>query len=164
MEPTPLNDVAQFLFRPACFTYALWLLLAASMVIAAMVWQRDPQQRTVHDLGILLLVAVSRPSKIPTPSRAGKDIRQHINPRRSRMDCAAPDLRPENWTIVNEKFSLGLAMDHPGEAAMKRSRFASSRSRSFCTRRRKVLRSKMYAARRASRCRPTIGGGRSMAA
>jgi hypothetical protein len=34
------------------------------------------------------------------------------------------DLSPENWTAVNEKIPLGLAIDQPGESAMKRSRFS----------------------------------------
>jgi putative transposase len=34
------------------------------------------------------------------------------------------DLSPEDWTAVNEKIPVGLAIDQPGESAMKRSRFS----------------------------------------
>jgi uncharacterized membrane protein YphA (DoxX/SURF4 family) len=52
MQPNPLHDAAQFLTRPAWFTAVFWLLLLASVVIAALVWRRDPAQRTPRSLGI----------------------------------------------------------------------------------------------------------------
>ena len=58
MEPTPLHDVIQFLSKPAWFTHAFWVLLLVSMAIAALTWQRDPQQRTARCLAIWALRAL----------------------------------------------------------------------------------------------------------
>jgi uncharacterized membrane protein YphA (DoxX/SURF4 family) len=55
MEPTPLHDILEFLTEPAWFTYAFWLLLLASVTIAVLVWQRDRQQRTAHNVAVWVL-------------------------------------------------------------------------------------------------------------
>jgi uncharacterized membrane protein YphA (DoxX/SURF4 family) len=52
MRPDPLHDAVQFLTRPAWFTPVFWLLLLASVIIAVLVWRRDPAQRTPRSLGI----------------------------------------------------------------------------------------------------------------
>jgi len=52
MRPNPLNDAAHFLTQSNWFTVVFWLLLLSSIAIAAVVWQRDPGQRTARDLGI----------------------------------------------------------------------------------------------------------------
>jgi len=52
MRPNPLNDAAHFLTQSNWFTVVFWLLLLSSISIAAVVWQRDPGQRTARDLGI----------------------------------------------------------------------------------------------------------------
>jgi uncharacterized membrane protein YphA (DoxX/SURF4 family) len=52
MRPNPLNDAAHFLTQSGWFTAVFWLLLLASIAIAAVVWQRDPGQRTARSLGI----------------------------------------------------------------------------------------------------------------
>ena len=52
MQPNPLNDAAHFLTQSNWFTPVFWLLLLASIAIAAVVWQRDPGQRTARGLGI----------------------------------------------------------------------------------------------------------------
>ena len=55
MRPNPLTDVLAFLTKPSIFTVIYWLLLIAAIVIAAMVWRRDPAQRTGYAVGILVL-------------------------------------------------------------------------------------------------------------
>ena len=55
MRPNPLGDAVQFLSRPGWFTPVFWLLLLASVVIAALAWRRDPGQRTPQHLGIWVL-------------------------------------------------------------------------------------------------------------
>lgn len=55
MRPNPISDVISFLTKPSVFTLFYWLLLIAACGIAAMVWRRDPAQRTGHALGILIL-------------------------------------------------------------------------------------------------------------
>jgi len=52
MRPNPLNDAAHFLTQSGWFTAVFWLLLLSSIAIAAVVWQRDPGQRTARGLGI----------------------------------------------------------------------------------------------------------------
>jgi uncharacterized membrane protein YphA (DoxX/SURF4 family) len=52
MRPNPLHDAVQFLTQPAWFTPVFWLLLLASIVIAALAWRRDPAQRTARTVGI----------------------------------------------------------------------------------------------------------------
>jgi uncharacterized membrane protein YphA (DoxX/SURF4 family) len=52
MRPNPLDDAARFLTQSAWFTPVFWLLLLASIVIAALVWRRDPAQRTPRNIGI----------------------------------------------------------------------------------------------------------------
>jgi uncharacterized membrane protein YphA (DoxX/SURF4 family) len=52
MRPNPLNDAVHFLTQSNWFTPVFWLLLLASIAIAAVVWQRDPGQRTARGLGI----------------------------------------------------------------------------------------------------------------
>ena len=55
MRPNPLADAVHFLTQPGWFTPVFWLLLLASIGIAAAVWQRDPTQRTPRNLGIWVL-------------------------------------------------------------------------------------------------------------
>ena len=55
MRPNPLNDAVQFLTQPGWFTPVFWLLLLASVIIAAMAWRRDPAQRTPRTFGIWTL-------------------------------------------------------------------------------------------------------------
>jgi len=55
MRPAPWRDVAAFLMQPGWTTYAFWLLLAASLLAAALAWARDPAQRTPRTAGIWLL-------------------------------------------------------------------------------------------------------------
>jgi uncharacterized membrane protein YphA (DoxX/SURF4 family) len=52
MRPDPLHDAVHFLAQPGWFTPVFWLLLLAAIAIAALVWFRDPAQRTVTGLGI----------------------------------------------------------------------------------------------------------------
>ena len=59
MRPTPWNDFADFMTKAAWFTWVFWALLAASAVIAALAWRRDPEQRRVGTVaGWLLRVLV----------------------------------------------------------------------------------------------------------
>jgi uncharacterized membrane protein YphA (DoxX/SURF4 family) len=51
MNPNPLFDVLQFLSAPAWTTGILWLLLVASVAIAAYAWLRIPGQRRAANLG-----------------------------------------------------------------------------------------------------------------
>ena len=55
MRPTPWNDFAHFMMKPAWFTYAFWVLLAASVIIAVLAWRRHPEQRRVACAGSWLL-------------------------------------------------------------------------------------------------------------
>ena len=55
MRPNPLYDAVQLLTRPGWFTPVFWLLLLASIIIAALAWRRDPLQRTPRNLGIWVL-------------------------------------------------------------------------------------------------------------
>jgi uncharacterized membrane protein YphA (DoxX/SURF4 family) len=52
MRPNPLNDAAHFLTQPGWFTPVFWVLLLASIAITAVVWRRDPGQRTACCFGI----------------------------------------------------------------------------------------------------------------
>jgi uncharacterized membrane protein YphA (DoxX/SURF4 family) len=52
MRPNPLHDAVQFLMQPAWYTPVFWLLLLASLAIAAMGWRGDPAQRSLRSLGI----------------------------------------------------------------------------------------------------------------
>jgi uncharacterized membrane protein YphA (DoxX/SURF4 family) len=52
MRPNPLHDAVQFLMQPGWFTPVVWLLLLSSVVIAVVVWRRDPAQRTLRNLGL----------------------------------------------------------------------------------------------------------------
>jgi uncharacterized membrane protein YphA (DoxX/SURF4 family) len=52
MRPNPLHDAMQFLMQPGWFTPVVWLLLLSSVVIAVVVWRRDPAQRTLRNLGL----------------------------------------------------------------------------------------------------------------
>ncbi len=52
MRPNPLHDAMQFLTQPAWFTAVFWLLLIASVTIAALAWRREPAQRTPRGLGV----------------------------------------------------------------------------------------------------------------
>jgi uncharacterized membrane protein YphA (DoxX/SURF4 family) len=55
MRPNPLADILTFLTKPDWPTPVFWLLLVASVVIAAIVWRRAPEQRTLGRLAIWLL-------------------------------------------------------------------------------------------------------------
>ncbi|MDE2517373.1 MAG: DoxX family membrane protein [Rhodospirillales bacterium] len=55
MPPNPLADLAVFLSKPAWFTIAFWLLLAASAALAWRAWCSDPAQRNARMLGLWLL-------------------------------------------------------------------------------------------------------------
>jgi uncharacterized membrane protein YphA (DoxX/SURF4 family) len=55
MRPNPLHDAANFLMQPASFTPVFWLLLLASVAIAAVAWRGDPAQRLPRGLGIWVL-------------------------------------------------------------------------------------------------------------
>ena len=50
MNPNPFVDVAAFITNPVWTTAVFWLLVLASVVIAAAVWQRLPEQRTLSNL------------------------------------------------------------------------------------------------------------------
>jgi uncharacterized membrane protein YphA (DoxX/SURF4 family) len=52
MRPNPLHDAVQFRRQPGWFTPVVWLLLLSSVVIAVVVWRRDPAQRTLRNLGL----------------------------------------------------------------------------------------------------------------
>ncbi len=58
MRPNPLTDFISVLSAPGWTTWALWLLLAASLLIAIAAWSRDPAQRSPRHLGISLLRVV----------------------------------------------------------------------------------------------------------
>ena len=47
MKRTPITDVWQFLTEPAWYTAVFWLLILASVAIAARAWAADPAQRTL---------------------------------------------------------------------------------------------------------------------
>ena len=55
MPPTPWNDAADFLSKPAWPTPACWVLLAASLIIAWTALARLPEQRTPRAVAIWLL-------------------------------------------------------------------------------------------------------------
>lgn len=55
MRPNPLADAVHFLTQPDWFTPVLWLLLLASIGIAATVWSRQPEQGTARNIGIWVL-------------------------------------------------------------------------------------------------------------
>jgi thiosulfate dehydrogenase (quinone) large subunit len=50
MNPNPLSDVIAWATEPAWTTAVFWLLVLVSVVIAAYVWQRLPEQRTASRL------------------------------------------------------------------------------------------------------------------
>src|SRR5581483_10043117 len=50
MRPDPLNDAIHFLTQPAWFTVVFWLLLLASIGLAAQAWRADPAQRRLDSL------------------------------------------------------------------------------------------------------------------
>jgi uncharacterized membrane protein YphA (DoxX/SURF4 family) len=50
MNPNPFSDVVAFVTDPVWTTAVFWLLLLASVVIAASVWQRLPEQRNFPNL------------------------------------------------------------------------------------------------------------------
>lgn len=52
MRPDPLHDVGAFLTKPGGLTVAFWVLLLGSVVIAAIVATRDPDQRSFRHAGI----------------------------------------------------------------------------------------------------------------
>ena len=55
MRPNPLHDALAFLTNPGWFTPVFWLLLLVSIGIAVLVWRRDAEQRTPHNVGIWVL-------------------------------------------------------------------------------------------------------------
>ena len=55
MPPNPLHDAVQLLTQPAWYTAVFWLLLLASVAIAATAWHRTPEQRVPRALGICVL-------------------------------------------------------------------------------------------------------------
>src|SRR5204863_9001467 len=55
MNPNPLSDVIAFVTNPVGTTAIFWLLVVASVVIAAVVWNRLPEQRTLSNLVRLLI-------------------------------------------------------------------------------------------------------------
>ena len=50
MNPNPFADVVAFVTNPVWTTAVFWLLVVASVVIAASVWQRFPEQRNLPNL------------------------------------------------------------------------------------------------------------------
>jgi len=50
MNPNPISDVIQFLIEPGWTTAVFWLLIVASIVIAAYTWRNVPGQRTATNL------------------------------------------------------------------------------------------------------------------
>jgi len=55
MRPNPLNDTVHFLIQPAWSTPVFWVLLLASIVVALLVWARDPLQRAPRDVALWVL-------------------------------------------------------------------------------------------------------------
>jgi uncharacterized membrane protein YphA (DoxX/SURF4 family) len=54
MRTNPLSDTLQFLFEAKWTTGVFWVLLLASLVIAARTWQRHADQRTLPNLWTFL--------------------------------------------------------------------------------------------------------------
>ena len=50
MNPNPFSDVVAFVTNPVWTTAVFWLLVIASVVIAGVVWQRLPEQRSAPNL------------------------------------------------------------------------------------------------------------------
>ena len=50
MNPNPFSDVIAFVTNPVGMTAIFWLLVLASVAIAAFVWNRLPEQRTLSNL------------------------------------------------------------------------------------------------------------------
>jgi uncharacterized membrane protein YphA (DoxX/SURF4 family) len=50
MNPNPFADVVAFVTNPVWTTAVFWLLVLASVVIAVIVWNRLPEQRSVSNL------------------------------------------------------------------------------------------------------------------
>jgi uncharacterized membrane protein YphA (DoxX/SURF4 family) len=50
MNPNPFSDVVAFVTNPVWTTTVFWLLVVASVLIAARVWHRFPEQRTFPSL------------------------------------------------------------------------------------------------------------------
>ena len=50
MKPNPFSDVLAFVTEPGFATAVFWLLVLASVLIAAYVWRRLPEQRKVSTL------------------------------------------------------------------------------------------------------------------
>jgi len=50
MNPNPFSDVVAFVTNPVWTTAVFWLLVLASVLIAAAVWQRFPEQRRFPNL------------------------------------------------------------------------------------------------------------------
>jgi uncharacterized membrane protein YphA (DoxX/SURF4 family) len=54
-RPNPAADVVKFLSGSGWPTSVFWMLLLASCAIAALVWWRDPTQRSARSIGLWLL-------------------------------------------------------------------------------------------------------------
>src|SRR6202030_3414699 len=50
MNPNPFSDVVAFVTNPVWTTAVFWLLVLASVLIAAAVWRRLPEQRSFPTL------------------------------------------------------------------------------------------------------------------
>ena len=50
MNPNPFSDVVASVTNPVWTTTVFWLLVVASVLIAARVWHRFPEQRTFPSL------------------------------------------------------------------------------------------------------------------
>ena len=50
MNPNPFSDVVAFVTNPVWTTAVFWLLVVASVLIAARVWHRFPEQRTFSNM------------------------------------------------------------------------------------------------------------------
>ena len=48
MRTNPFADTLHFLFQPAWTTAVFWVLLIASIIIAAVAWKRDPRQHAIN--------------------------------------------------------------------------------------------------------------------
>ena len=52
MNPDPLHDFIAFVTKPGALTMVFWLLLAGSVLIAAIAWAREPEQRRAGHVGV----------------------------------------------------------------------------------------------------------------
>lgn len=54
-RPNPLKDFLTFMTTAGWPTPVFWVLLIASVAIAAIAWRKDPAQRSARHVGIWLL-------------------------------------------------------------------------------------------------------------